>query len=354
MTVRLLTDADVSAALTPERTRTWMREALRAHTFGDLTAPARTDAMIGQRRLRLTAGQEHVPRAGRGDRADHHDPAGHDGHHDHDYPAGHDGHDGHDDIVGRRSPRRGGWFGFRSYLAPGDGTSDEVTVVFDESDGRARGIHLGTTLAPRRCGAVGAIALDALADPQARTLGLVGTGLQAWHQLWALHGLRSFDDITVYSRDAGRRERFAERARTELGLPVRAVDDARRAVRDRPIVVLATHSSTPVIEASWLAPGAYLATVGPKQVGHHEFGLDLLERLGLAVTDSVSQVSSYVPPNILTTTVDPPCLLSLGDVLWRGLPEVDGIVGGGDLTGFFSVGLGGSEAYLLSRLLEEL
>lgn len=327
MTVRLLTDADVRAVLTPERTRTWMREALRAHTFGDLTAPTRIDAMIGPRRLRLTTGQEHGRRSGD------------------------DGHDGHD----TRAPAQGRstWFGFRSYLAPGDGTSDEVTVVFDEADGRARGIHVGTTLAPRRCGAIGAIALDALADPAARTAGLVGTGLQAWHQLWAARDLRAFEDIAVYSRDAGRRERFAERARAELGLPVRAVDSAREAVRDRPIVVLATHSSTPVIEAAWLAPGAYLATVGPKQVGHHEFGLDLLDRLGLAVTDSVSQVSSYAPPHILTTTADPPCLLSLGEVLWRGLPEVDGIIGGGDVTGFFSVGLGGSEAYLLARLLDE-
>lgn len=308
MSLSLLTDDDVRAVLTPEVARSWMRAALRAHTFGELSAPARTDLMIGDRRLRLTAGEAH-----------------------------------HTDA---------GWFGFRSYLAPGKGTEDEVTVVADERSGRVRGIHVGAALAPRRCGAVGAIAVEALTAPDARTVGLVGTGRQAWHQLWALSGMRAWEDITVYSRDPARREDFAARARDELGLPVRAVGGAREAVQDRPIVVLATHSSTPVIEASWPAPGAYLATVGPKQIGHHEFGLDVLPRIGVAVTDSVSQVSSYSPPHLLTTTADPPCLLSLGEVLWRGLPEIDGIRGAGDLTTFFSVGLGGSEAYLLARMLE--
>lgn len=118
--------------------------------------------------------------------------------------------------------------------------------------------------------------------------------------------------------------------------------------------MLATHSSTPVIEAGWLAAGAYLATVGPKQVGHHEFGLDMLHRLALAVTDSVEQVASYSPPNILTTTASPPCLLNLGEVMWRGLPEVDGLRGDGDVTGYFSVGLGGAEVFLLARILDEL
>ncbi|MDO5710634.1 MAG: hypothetical protein Q4P32_02690 [Micrococcales bacterium] len=305
--LRVLGDDDIEPWLTPARTRAWVSDALAAHTFGELIAPARTQAAIGHRSLRLTAGQV-----------------------------------------------SGNWFGFRSYLAPGDGRAQEVTVVYDDETMHVRGLHVGTALAPRRCGAIGAVALEALAPGQASRLALIGTGTQAWHQLWALADVRTFADITVYSRDPARRSRFAARARDELGLPARAVGSAREAVTDAPIVVLATHSSTPVIEASWLAPGAYLSTVGPKQVGHHEFGLDLLERIGTAVTDSLHQVAAYSPPNILTTTSNPPCLLSLGDVLWRGLPELASTRGPGDLTTFFSVGLGGSEVYLLERVLDAL
>ena len=304
---RVLGDADVEPLLTPERTRRWVRDALRAHTFGQLSAPARADAAVGGRSLRLTAGQEH-----------------------------------------------GDWFGFRSYLAPGDGRAQEVTLVYDDESLHVRGLHVGTALAPRRCGAIGAVAMEALAPPEATRMGLIGTGTQAWHQLWALHGTRTVDDLAVYSPNPAHRERFVARVRDELGLPARAVDSAREAVTDAPIVVLATHSSEPVVQASWLAPGAYVATVGPKQVGHHEFGLDLLPRIGTAVTDSLRQVAAYSPPNLLTTTAEPPCLLALGDVLWRGLPELTGTRGPGDLTVFFSVGLGGSEVFLLARVLEAL
>ena len=304
---RVLADADVDALLTPERTRTWVRDALRAHTFGQLSAPARADAPVGGRSLRLTAGQEH-----------------------------------------------GDWFGFRSYLAPGDGRAQEVTLVYDDESLHVRGLHIGTSLAPRRCGAIGALAMTALAPPDATRMALIGTGTQAWHQLWALHDIRTLEDLAVYSPNPEHRARFAARARDELGLPARAVDSARAAVTDRPMVVLARHSPEPVIDASWLAPGAYLATVGPKQVGHHEFGLDVLPRIRTAVTDSLHQVAAYSPPNLLTTTVEPPCLLALGDVLWRGLPELESTHGPGDLTVFFSVGLGGSEVYLLARVLGAL
>lgn len=304
---RVLGDADVDPWLTPERTRAWVREALEAHTFGRLSAPARADAPVGGRSLRLTTGQEH-----------------------------------------------GDWFGFRSYLAPGDGRAQEVTLVYDDASLHVRGLHVGTALAPRRCGAVGAAALEALAPPEATRMGLIGTGTQAWHQLWALADTRPLTDLAVYSPHPGRRADFVARVRDELGLPARAVDSAREAVTDAPIVVLATHSPEPVLEASWLAPGAYLATVGPKQVGHHEFGLDLLPRIGSAATDSLQQVAAYSPPNLLTTTAAPPCLLALGEVLWRGLPELESTRGPGDLTVFFSVGLGGSEAFLLARVLDAL
>ena len=52
---RVLADADVDALLTPERTRTWVRDALRAHTFGQLSAPARAEAPVPAHR-RATGG----------------------------------------------------------------------------------------------------------------------------------------------------------------------------------------------------------------------------------------------------------------------------------------------------------
>lgn len=111
-------------------------------------------------------------------------------------------------------------------------------------------------------------------------------------------------------------------------------------------MVLATSSPTPVIEVAWVNPGAYVTTLGPKQQGRAEFGLDLAEAALLMVTDSVDQIGAYDPPNVLASTAHERRLVSLG-ALRAG--EVDAPASGG-LSLFFSVGLAGTEAFLLDRL----
>src|SRR5690606_11610449 len=125
-------------------------------------------------------------------------------------------------------------------------------------------------------------------------------GRQAWTQLWAIAAVRSLTDVAVYSRDPNSRGAFAARAATQLGVPARAVDSALDAVAGRDIVVLATSSPTPVMQAAWLAPGTALTTVGPKQLGRAEFGADLPDRAALIATDSPAQLGGYHPPAVLS------------------------------------------------------
>ncbi len=77
--------------------------------------------------------------------------------------------------------------GFRVYGTwPGD--SDQAVLVWD-SAGRLSGCIVGTELGARRTGALGAAAVDALARPEASVVGVIGSGRQAWTQLWALTGV---------------------------------------------------------------------------------------------------------------------------------------------------------------------
>ena len=104
-------------------------------------------------------------------------------------------------------------------------------------------------LGAARTGALGAAAVDALALPDAGVVGVVGSGRQAWTQLWAATAARRIAEVRVFSPTASHRDRFAERARAELGPRAAAVPDARSAVEGAGIVILATRSETPVIEA---------------------------------------------------------------------------------------------------------
>jgi ornithine cyclodeaminase/alanine dehydrogenase-like protein (mu-crystallin family) len=299
--VRVLTDEDVRRLLDAPTAVTWMRSALLEAHAGRLVTPARVQTELGSGRLVFTTGA----------------------------------------LAGE-------WFGYRSYDTFPASPGQQLVVVHDWQTGLVHGLAAGKELGPRRVGAIGGVAADELANPEARTLGLVGTGVQAWNQLWAISAVRDLAEVRVFSRDAARRAEFADRARTELGLASRAVDSARVAVEGADLVVLATSSSSPVIDSDWVGAGAYLTTLGPKQVGDAEFGPELLARADVAVTDSIAQISAYDPPNILVGTPAADRLVSLGAILSgsaQGRAHEDEVVV------FCSVGLAGTEAFLLAKLL---
>jgi ornithine cyclodeaminase len=222
-------------------------------------------------------------------------------------------------------------------------------VLHDSASGRVRAIAVGEEIGSRRTGAIGGVAVDALARPDAATIGVIGAGNQAWTQLWATAAVRPLREVTVHSRTRGSREAFAARVRSELGLRARAVESAAAAVRDRDIVVLATTSETPVVSAADLAPGTHVNTVGFKQRGRAEFGLDLPERAAVIATDSPVQATAYEPPMITVGTPAQERMRHLGAILSGALP---GRGAADEISLFCSVGLAGTEVFLLDRLAQ--
>jgi len=274
----------------------WMREAVLAAHHGRLRTPPRVSTDLGDGRLVFTTGA-----------------------------------------------LEGEWFGYRSYDSFDTEPGQQVVVLHDWGSGAVRGIAIGNELGPRRVGAIGGVAVDALADPGAETLALIGTGTQAFTQLWAISAVRRLVGVRVFSRDRDRRIAFARRASEDLGVPITAVESAREAVEGADLVVLATSSPTPVIDPAWVKDGAFVTTLGPKQQGRAEFGPELIDRADLVVTDSIAQTRAYDPPFILSGTPQHERLISLGAAL-------SGNVTGGTVL-FCSVGLAGTEAYLLAKLV---
>ncbi|HLH24120.1 MAG TPA: ornithine cyclodeaminase family protein [Chloroflexota bacterium] len=112
-----------------------------------------------------------------------------------------------------------------------------------------------------RVGASSALATRAMARPDARTVGLIGAGAQAASQLLGLAAVRELERVRVYSPTAARRTAFAAEMAARLGVPIEAVDDARAAVEGADIVLTATNSATPVVDAAWLLPGMHVGFI---------------------------------------------------------------------------------------------
>jgi ornithine cyclodeaminase/alanine dehydrogenase-like protein (mu-crystallin family) len=304
LTPPVLTDDQLRSSVRAADAVAWMREAVLAAESGALQAPARAYTDLGEGRLVFTTGA----------------------------------------LAGE-------WFGYRSYDTFDVEPGEQVVVLHAAGSGRVQAVAVGNILGQLRTGALGGLAADLLARPDANTLGVIGSGNHAWTQVWALTVVRQIHRAKVYSRTTSHAEAFANRVRTELAIDCVAVNSAEAAARDQDIVVLATNSRIPVVEPGWLSAGAHVTTVGPKQQHGAEFGLDLVEAADVVVTDSLSQLHAYDPPSMVATSTHADRVTSLGAVASGRRP---GRRTSSETTLYLSVGLAGSEVHLLHRVATRL
>jgi ornithine cyclodeaminase/alanine dehydrogenase-like protein (mu-crystallin family) len=112
-----------------------------------------------------------------------------------------------------------------------------------------------------RVGATSGVAAKYLMRPDAKILGLLGTGLQAGGQIEAMCTVRRFDEIRVFSPTAVNRTKFVEHFRVKLQVNIRAVATPEEAVDGTDVLVTATNSLQPIVKPEWLKPGMHLSTV---------------------------------------------------------------------------------------------
>jgi ornithine cyclodeaminase/alanine dehydrogenase-like protein (mu-crystallin family) len=241
--------------------------------------------------------------------------------------------------------------GFRVYETFGGTEHSQIVAVWSADDARLKGIVLGERLGSLRTGAIGGLAIRHLSAPDARIVGILGSGAQARTQLAAAAAVRKLDRARVYSRDEKNRAAFAAEMQHALGLEVDPVGSACEAVDDADIVICATTSQTPVVHARDLKPGVRVNTVGPKTLRGYELGLDVADAAAVIATDSPEQAHAYASPFFLAGSGNEDRLADLADII-AGKAAGRGSLG--ETTLFCSVGLAGTEVVVASAILDRL
>jgi alanine dehydrogenase len=180
----------------------------------------------------------------------------------------------------RLPPERGGWLkllaGYEGAAGglgvkvlarfphnPPGANLGSLIVLFDPDNGFPRAIMDGVYITALRTGAGAGLATAALARAGAQTLGLVGSGVVAWHSLQAIRltcpGIAS---VRVHSRSETRRRELVERIERELCLAATPAASAAEAVAGADVVVSATNSPEPVLDARDLEPGQHVNAMG--------------------------------------------------------------------------------------------
>ena len=158
-----------------------------------------------------------------------------------------------------------------------------IYLLFDGGDGRVLAGLDGAALTFRKTAADTALGADYLARPDARVLGLIGAGGQAWHQVMAVRAVRpSLHRVKVWNRTPERAKALAARL-TEDGLEAVAVPDPAAAVAGADVVACVTASETPLLCGRWLEPGTHVDLTGGYTPAMREADDETMQRAHLYV-----------------------------------------------------------------------
>ncbi len=150
-----------------------------------------------------------------------------------------------------------------------------IVCLHDLESGELLALADSAAVTVWRTGLAAALGTHLLASPSADTLGLVGAGAQAAKTLTGLRHLRRWRRIVACDLDPVR----------AAALTPEVVGDARAVAAEADVVVLATWSREPLLDAGDVRPGHHLTTLGADEPGKVELAADLLRAAHVIVDD---------------------------------------------------------------------
>jgi alanine dehydrogenase len=163
------------------------------------------------------------------------------------------------------------------------------TLLYSSLDGRLKAMIEADLFGQMRTGAASGLATKLMANPDAHTLGVIGTGRQSRTQVIAVCAVRPIKRVNVFARTPASREDYARALEKELGIEARPVPSAEACVGDANLVVTITKSAEPVCRAAWLAPGAHVNAAGANSGDRREIDGETVLRAAVKATDQVEQ-----------------------------------------------------------------
>ncbi|WP_280542622.1 cyclodeaminase [Chromohalobacter sp. 11-W] len=174
-----------------------------------------------------------------------------------------------------------------------------------------------------RTALAGALAAKYLARENSRRVTVLGAGEQAELQIDALRLVHDIETVDVWARRREAAESYAERLR-QRGLTVNVHDDVHAACREADIIVTATPSQQPILEAADLPEGVHVTAMGSDSPDKRELDDSVMTRADAFVCDTRAQsehngeLKAFVKSGETAANV-PFKVFELGQVIDRGL-----------------------------------
>lgn len=135
-------------------------------------------------------------------------------------------------------------------------------LLYDSGTGSPLALIDGVYLTGVRTGAASAVATKYLSRKDTRSLGIIGTGVQAGFHLVAISAVRKIEVCYLFNRTEAKARKFAEKYSEKLGVNFEVLSSADDVVGRSDVVITSTTSSTPVFSSSSLRKGTHLNVIG--------------------------------------------------------------------------------------------
>ena len=157
-------------------------------------------------------------------------------------------------MMGAALPSHG-VIGYKAYTAF-RGKARFHVMLYSTDTGELLAMLQADRLGQMRTGAASGVATKYMARPEARGVGIFGTGWQARSQLEAVCAVRRIQTIKAFGRDATRRQTFCAEMTQQLGIPVEAADTPEAVVKGMDVVITSTNAREPLFDGNWLRAGS--------------------------------------------------------------------------------------------------
>ncbi len=233
------------------------------------------------------------------------------------------------------------------------GSHQGFVHLFETKNGAPRAIMDGREITAIRTAAATAVATDALARPDTRTLAIFGYGEQAHTHLEAVTKVRPFERVVVWGRDLAKAERFAAVESAHHEVEITAVPTAQAAAVAGDVLCTTTAAKEPFFEARWLRPGQHLNVVGSSIPTTSEIDIETIARARLFVDfkDSALELAGdFRRAKEAGAVGDDHIVGSIGEVLTGRVP---GRSSPDDITLFKSLGMVAEDLVSADFILRE-
>ncbi len=153
-----------------------------------------------------------------------------------------------------------------------------IYTLFDGKDGVPTAVMDGTVMTYYKTAADSALGSKQLANPNLKSMAMLGAGAMAPHLIRAHCAVHAtIDNVTIWNRTPSRAQQLADSMNIDH-VEIKASEDIESTVREAELISSATMTVEPIIRGDWLSPGSHLDLIGAYRLDMREADDDAIRK----------------------------------------------------------------------------